>query len=152
MAGVNELDERLLRRAIDLALAAREAGQRPYGSLLAGPEGEVLVEDHNTVLADGDVSAHPELKLARWAARRLDRAAARATTLYTSCEPCEMCRGAIAQAHIGRVVFALSNAQWHALVPADVGAAAAEAPAYEGPAMFDEALRPVAGYYTETSA
>jgi tRNA(Arg) A34 adenosine deaminase TadA len=144
---MNETDQRLLRRTIDLAHAARAAGQRPYGSLLAGPGGEVLAEDRNTVLADGDITAHPELKLARWAALRLDCAQARATTLYTSCEPCEMCRGAIARAQIGRVVFALSDTQWHALVPPDVAAAADEAPVYEGPALTDEAVRPVSGYF-----
>lgn len=149
MAGVNEADERLLRRAIELAHEARAAGQRPYGSLLAGPSGEILAEDRNTVLADGDVTAHPELKLARWAARRLDPAAARTATLYTSCEPCEMCRGAIARAQIGRVVFALSDAQWRALVPAEVAAAAAQAPAYDGPALFEAARAPVAGYFPE---
>jgi tRNA(Arg) A34 adenosine deaminase TadA len=133
-----------------LAHAARAEGQRPYGSLLAGPGGEVLAECHNTVLADGDITAHPELKLARWAARELDGAQARATTLYTSCEPCEMCRGAIARAQIGRVVFALSDARWHALVPPDIAAAADEAPAYEGPALDDEAARPVSGYFEQT--
>jgi tRNA(Arg) A34 adenosine deaminase TadA len=148
---MNAVDEHLLRRAIDLALAACAAGQRPYGSLLAGPDG-VLAEDHNTVLVDGDITAHPELKLARWAAQHLDVAAARATTLYTSCEPCEMCRGAIARAGIGRVLFALSDAQWHALVPPDVAAAATDRPAYEGPALHEEARAPLVGYFTTHDA
>lgn len=145
------IDEQLLRRAIDLASAARAAGQRPYGSLLAGPNG-VLAEDHNTVLADGDITAHPELKLARWAAQHLDGAGAQATTLYTSCEPCEMCRGAIARAGIGRVVFALSDAEWQALVPPDVAAAATDGPAYEGPALHEVARGPLVGYFTEHDA
>ena len=149
---MNEIDERLLRRAIELALAARAAGQRPYGSLLAGPGGAVLAEEHNTVLADADITAHPELKLARWAARSLDPGTASATTLYTSCEPCEMCRGAIARAGIGRVVFALSDARWRALVPPDVVASHDDAAAYEGPALDCVADGPVAGYYPEAPA
>src|SRR5438876_486866 len=56
-------DERFLRRAIELAAAGRAAGDAPFGSLLVGPDGDVLVEDHNTVLSDNDISAHPELKL-----------------------------------------------------------------------------------------
>jgi tRNA(Arg) A34 adenosine deaminase TadA len=112
----------------------------------------VLAEDHNTVLADGDITAHPELKLARWAAQHLDGAAAQATTLYTSCEPCEMCRGAIARAGIGRVVFALSDAEWQALVPPDVAAAATDGPAYEGPALNEVARGPLVGYFTEHDA
>ena len=147
MGSVDHTDERYLRRAIGLALASRQAGQRPYGSLLVGPEGAILAEDHNTVLADRDITAHPELKLARWAAQRLDAPAVAATTMYTSCEPCEMCMGAIARAGIGRIVFALSDEQWHALTrPEGPGA---DPVACEGPALFEEARVPVEGYYAD---
>lgn len=136
-------DEKLLRRAIALAAAARAGGNPPFGSLLAGPDGEVLAEDHNTVLTEGDITAHPELKLARWAARELDPATAAATTMYTSCQPCGMCAGAIERSGLGRVVFALSNEQLAGLKPA-----AGNAPArLDGPALFDEARVPVEGYY-----
>jgi len=142
---VNETDEGHLRRAIALAQRARDAGEQPYGSLLVGPDGTVLREDHNTVLSDGDVTAHPELKLARWAARELDADAARATTMYTSCEPCPMCATVIARSGLGRVVFALSAAQHDALHP---GGAAAPQAVYEGPALHEEARVPVAGYHS----
>jgi tRNA(Arg) A34 adenosine deaminase TadA len=55
-----EADEHNLRRAIELAAAARAAGDMPFGSLLVGPAGEVLAEDRNTVHSDRDVTAHPE--------------------------------------------------------------------------------------------
>lgn len=145
---MNARDERCLRRAIGLALASRAAGQRPYGALLVGSAGETLAEDHNTVLLDGDITAHPELKLARWAAQHLDAPAIRATTMYTSCEPCEMCAGAIERAGIGRVVFALSDEQWQALTRETAAGAVSGAPVYEGPALFDEARAAVEGYYT----
>jgi tRNA(Arg) A34 adenosine deaminase TadA len=143
---MDDIDEQYLRRAIGLALAARGAGQRPYGAMLVGPAGEVLAEDHNTVLGDRDITAHPELKLARWAAQRLDAEAVRSTTMYTSCQPCDMCVGAIARAGIGRVVFALSDEQWHVLTRAGVGSPALDAAAYEGPALFDEWRVPIDGY------
>jgi tRNA(Arg) A34 adenosine deaminase TadA len=136
-------DEKLLRRAIELAAAARAAGNPPFGSLLAGPDGAVLVEDRNTTVADADITAHPELKLARWAARQLDPATAAATTMYTSCQPCGMCAGAIERSGLGRVVFALSNEQLTGLKPAATGAGVR----LEGPALFDEARVPVEGYY-----
>ena len=106
-----EADEHNFRRAIELAAAARAAGDMPFGSLLLGPAGEVLAEDRNTVHSDRDITAHPELKLARWAGRELTAEVARDTTMYTSCEPCPMCRGAIARSGLGRVVFALSGEQ-----------------------------------------
>ena len=89
----------------------------PFGSLLAGPAGEVLAEDRNTVVTEQDITAHPELKLARWAARQLDRDVARQVTMYRSCQPCPMCRGAIARSGLGRVVFALSGEQLQELKP-----------------------------------
>jgi tRNA(Arg) A34 adenosine deaminase TadA len=144
---MNETDVQHLRRAVALAVQARAAGEQPYGSLLVGPEGDVLAEDHNTVSSDRDVTAHPELKLARWAAAQLTADAARATTLYTSCEPCAMCANVIARARIGRVVFALSGEQLARLKPAGAVAPDAWTPDREGPALFDEARRPIDGYY-----
>ena len=144
---MNETDETHLRRAIALAQLARDSGQQPFGSLLVGPGGAVLGEDHNTVLSDRDVTAHPELKLARWAARELDAEAARATTLYTSCEPCGMCANVIARAGLGRVVFALSSDQLSALKPPGEVAPDAAQAVYVGPLLHDEAQIPVAGYY-----
>jgi tRNA(Arg) A34 adenosine deaminase TadA len=145
---VTDADERHLRRAIELAIAARAAGDMPFGSLLVGLDGDVLAEDRNTVVSERDITAHPELKLARWAARRLEPGTARGTTMYTSCEPCPMCRGAISRSGLGRVVFALSGEQLGELrPPGAVGPDAAEV-AYHGPALFPEARVPIDGYYT----
>jgi tRNA(Arg) A34 adenosine deaminase TadA len=58
-----------------------------------------------------------DMPFARWAGRELGADAARATTMYTSCEPCPMCSGAIARSGLGRVVFALSGAQLAELRP-----------------------------------
>ncbi|WP_214413296.1 nucleoside deaminase [Sphaerisporangium fuscum] len=136
-------EEQLLRRAIELAAKSRAGGNPPFGSLLAGPDGEVLIEEHNTSLSDDDITAHPELKLARWAARELDPATAAATTMYTSCQPCGMCQGAIERSGLGRVVFALSGEQLATLKPP----ATASGVRLDGPALFDEARVPVEGYY-----
>lgn len=136
-------EERHLRGAIELAAKSRAGGNPPFGSLLVGPDGTVLAEDHNTSVSDGDITAHPELKLARWAARELDPDTAAATTMFTSCQPCGMCTGAIERSGLGRVVFALSTEQLNGLksvaATADVRMA--------GPALFDEARIPVEGYY-----
>ncbi|GAA3579623.1 nucleoside deaminase [Nonomuraea rosea] len=136
-------EETLLRRAIELAAEARAGGNPPFGSLLAGPDGQVLAEERNTTLTDADISAHPELKLARWAARELDPATAAGTTMYTSCQPCGMCTGAIQRSGLGRVVFALSNEQLDGLKP---GGGWPQVP-LDGPALYEEARAPVEGYY-----
>ncbi|MBN8868148.1 MAG: nucleoside deaminase [Solirubrobacterales bacterium] len=103
-------DERWLRRAIELSEDARAAGDQPFGSLLVGPDGELLAEALNTVVTDDDVSAHPELKIAVWAGQNLDRERAAGSTMYTSCENCAMCSAAMVWSGLGALVFALSGA------------------------------------------
>jgi len=149
---VNERDEAFLRRAIELAARAGQAGERPFGSLLVAADGTVLVEDHNTVNSERDISAHPELKLARWAARELTPDTAATVTMYTSCQPCGMCATAIETAGLGRVVFALSADQFFALVPAG---SARRPVRYDGPALLAEASEPVRRHhptFTESPA
>jgi tRNA(Arg) A34 adenosine deaminase TadA len=146
---MTEADQRHLRRAIALAAEARAAGNMPFGSLLVGPEGGVLVEDRNTVVTSNDITAHPELKTALWASRNLEPGVAARTTMYTSTEPCAMCRGAIARSGLGRVVFALSGEQFAGLKPSRSPSPDAAEVSYEGPALFDEARVPIDGYYVE---
>ena len=137
------MNEEHLRRAIALAAEARHNGNPPFGSLLAGPDGAVLAEERNSSLTDDDITAHPELKLARWAARELDAETAAKTTMYTSCEPCGMCAGAVARSGIGRVVFALATSQLNGL---KTSGGFPEVPT-DGPYLYDEAKVPVEGYY-----
>ncbi|MFJ9691194.1 nucleoside deaminase [Kitasatospora sp. NPDC101183] len=141
---ITTADETLLRRAVAVAAAAIAEGDAPYGSLLAAADGTVLAEAHNTVRRDEDITAHPELKLARWAARVLAPGAAASTTLYTSCQPCGMCAGALLRSGIGRVVYALSTDQLVALNPESGAWKPVE---HEGPALFEEARLPIEAYY-----
>ncbi|MDX8033452.1 nucleoside deaminase, partial [Lentzea sp. BCCO 10_0856] len=137
------MNEGHLRRAIALAAEARAGGNPPFGSLLVGPDGAVLAEERNSCLTDNDITAHPELKLARWAARSLDADTAAGTTMYTSCEPCGMCAGALARSGIGHVVFALAGSQLNGL---KTSGGFTDVPT-DGPHLYDEAKVPVEGYY-----
>lgn len=140
---MSNAEEDFLRRAIALAAAARESGNPPFGSILVGPDGSVVAEDNNTSITDNDISAHPELKLAKWAARELSPEDAAKTTMYTSCQPCGMCTGAIERSGLGRVVYALSGDQLNGLKPGGGFAPVVQ----EGPALYDEASAVVEGYY-----
>ena len=140
---ITTADEALLRRAIAIAAHAITLGDAPYGSLLADADGAILIEAHNTVKRDNDISAHPELKLARWAARELEPEAAARTTMYTSCQPCEMCTGGIARSGLGRVVYALATRQYTELNPGSGWPVVPQ----EGPALFAEARVPIEAYY-----
>ncbi len=99
-------DEALLRRAFEVARGSREAGDHPFGSVLADADGHLLIEQGNGYASEGrDRTAHAERLLASRAARAYDLAFLARCTLYTSAEPCAMCAGAIYWAGIGRVVY-----------------------------------------------
>ena len=114
---MNDADVRHLRRAVELARLAREHGNHPFGSVLVGAGGETLAEHENVVVTSRDETGHPELTLVRWASRHLTPDARGAATVYTSCEHCPMCATATYWAGIGRIVFALSAAQFRELLP-----------------------------------
>ncbi|MEU1802573.1 nucleoside deaminase [Streptomyces sp. NPDC019937] len=103
-------DLRHLRRCVELATEALEAGDEPFGSVLVAADGTVLAEDHNRV-AGGDHTRHPEFALARWAAGRLTPAERAAATVYTSGEHCPMCAAAHGWVGLGRIVYASSSEQ-----------------------------------------
>jgi tRNA(Arg) A34 adenosine deaminase TadA len=107
---VNDVDLEHLRRAVDLAEIALEAGEEPYGSVLVGADGTVLMEDHNRT-SGGDQTRHPEFELARWAANHLAPADRATATVYTSGEHCAMCSAAHGWVGLGRIVYAVSSAQ-----------------------------------------
>ena len=144
---MDDSDERHLSRAVELAVEARANGNPPFGSLLVNGRGEVVAEERNTTLTDRDITAHPELKLARWAAMELPETVTRTLTMFTSCEPCPMCANAIARAQLARVVFALSNDQLQALKPADFANPDSAEVSYDGPALGEQARAAVDGYY-----
>jgi tRNA(Arg) A34 adenosine deaminase TadA len=106
----SEQDQRLLRKAIAVSRRARDNGNHPFGSLLASPDGEVLVEAENSVVTTGDATGHAETNLIRLASVQLSYEAMAAATVYTSCEPCAMCAGAMYWGGINRMVYAMSEA------------------------------------------
>ena len=106
---ITDDDEPLLAAAIEVAAAARERGNHPFGALLTDPLGAVVETAENSVVTERDVTGHAETNLVRLASRRFTRDELQRYTLYTSTEPCAMCAGAIYWAGIGRVVFALAE-------------------------------------------
>jgi tRNA(Arg) A34 adenosine deaminase TadA len=109
-------DEQYLRRALELAREAAADGNTPFGSLLVHDD-QVVAESTNTTLTDDDITAHPELKLARWAAQELTPEERRETTMYTSTYPCMMCSGAVAYSGLGRLVYSVDGETASTLAP-----------------------------------
>ena len=99
-----------LDRCVELARAALEAGEEPFGSVLVDGDGRVRAEDINRT-SGGDHTRHPEFALARWAADNLSPEQRAAATVHTSGEHCPMCAAAHGWVGLGRIVYAASSGQ-----------------------------------------
>lgn len=108
---ITETDLAHLRRCVDLASEAVDAGDEPFGSVLVGADGTVLAEDRNRIHTSGDGTRHPEFTLARWAAENMEPEERPGATVYTSGEHCPMCAAAHGWVGLGRIVYASSSEQ-----------------------------------------
>lgn len=108
---VTEADLPHLRRCVELAAEAVEAGDFPFGSVLVAADGAVLAEDRNREVSMGDATRHPEFELARWAAENMTARERAAATVYTSGGHCPMCASAHGWVGLGRIVYATSSEQ-----------------------------------------
>jgi len=104
-------DEALMRRTYDVARQALAEGSHPFGAILVGPDGAVLMEQGNGYLPLHDMTAHAERVLMTRASQKWAPDFLQACTLYSSAEPCAMCAGAAYWAGVGRVVYGLSEAR-----------------------------------------
>lgn len=95
----------LMRRAIALALENVRTGGGPFGALLV-QDSQVIAEGANQVTLTNDPTAHAEVVAIRAACRALGTFQLTGCDLYTTCEPCPMCLGAIYWARPARVFFA----------------------------------------------
>jgi tRNA(Arg) A34 adenosine deaminase TadA len=109
--GVAPEDLPYLRRCVELAAQAVDAGDHPFGSVLVAADGQVLAEDRNRENTMGDATRHPEFELARWAAANMTAAGRAAATVFTSGEHCPMCSAAHAWTGLGRIVYVSSSEQ-----------------------------------------
>ena len=100
-----------LRRCVELATEAVDAGDFPFGSVLVAGDGRVLAEDRNRENSAGDATRHPEIDLARWAAAHMTAGERAAATVFTSGEHCPMCSAAHAWVGLGRIVDVSSSEQ-----------------------------------------
>ncbi|WOD41806.1 nucleoside deaminase [Nodosilinea sp. E11] len=115
MSKVSEQDLGHLRRAIALSQSAREAGNCPFGAVLADGSGQVLAEAENNQITERDCTGHAETVLLRQMEKGLSLNTLKDCTLYASTEPCPMCAGAIFWSGIGRVVYALGSDRFYSL-------------------------------------
>lgn len=104
-----------MRRALDLAAIAAEAGEVPVGAVITRGE-EVIAEARNSMRGSLDPTAHAEMVAIRHAATRLGEARLDGCTLWVTLEPCAMCAAAIALSRIAALRFAAEDPKGGAVV------------------------------------
>ena len=97
-----------MRRALELARKAAEAGEVPVGAVVV-TQGEIVGEGHNLTRITNDPTAHAEIVAIRRAADSLGRDRLEDCELFVTLEPCAMCAGAIAHARLARVTYGASD-------------------------------------------
>ena len=106
---MKERDRELMARAIELAQAGVEQNLGgPFGCVIAR-EGRIVGEGNNQVTSTNDPTAHAEVVAIRNACRELDTFQLDGCIVYTSCEPCPMCLGAIYWARAEHIYIACNR-------------------------------------------
>ena len=95
----------LMRRAIELSKKSVETGGGPFGAVIA-KDGTIVAEASNCVTLNCDPTAHAEVMAIRNAAKVLGTFDLSGCEIFTSCEPCPMCLGAIYWAHLDKIYYA----------------------------------------------
>lgn len=102
-------DERFLREAIRLSALAVEHGNEPFGAVLV-KDGRIVATNENQIYSKTDPTEHAELGLIRRFCQESGITDLSEYTLYSSCEPCFMCSGALVWTNLGTLVYAAGNA------------------------------------------
>ena len=93
-----------MREAIRLASESVRNGGGPFGAVIV-KDGEIIAGSSNSVTIDNDPTAHAEVNTIRQACRKLGTFDLSDCVIYTSCEPCPMCLGAIYWAHLKCIYY-----------------------------------------------
>jgi len=96
-------------KAIALSVENIKRGGGPFGAIIV-KGGKIVATGVNRVTANTDPTAHAEVNVIRKAAKKLGTYDLTGCDIYTSCEPCPMCLGAIYWAHLDKIYFGNSKA------------------------------------------
>ncbi|RLD46433.1 MAG: nucleoside deaminase [Bacteroidetes bacterium] len=97
--------ENFMRKAINLSIESVKNGGGPFGAVIV-KKGKIIAEASNSVAKNNDPTAHAEVNAIRIATQKLNNFDLSGCEIYSSCEPCPMCLGAIYWAKIDKLYFA----------------------------------------------
>lgn len=102
------MDSEFMKEAIEVAKKAVEHGNEPFGAVLV-KNGEIVYKNENQIYTNGDFTEHAEIGLIRRFTQKTGITDLSEYTLYSSCEPCYMCSGAMVWAKLGKLVYGASD-------------------------------------------
>jgi tRNA(Arg) A34 adenosine deaminase TadA len=102
------MNKDFMREAIRLALENVNNGGGPFGAVIV-KDGKIIATGVNRVTANNDPTAHAEVCAIRSACQALGTFVLEGCDIYSTCEPCPMCLGAIYWAHIDRLYYACNK-------------------------------------------
>lgn len=111
----SEGDETFMREAIRLSRLAAEHGNEPFGAVLV-KDGKIVFSNENQIYTKHDPTFHGEAGLIREFCAQTAITDLHEYTLYSSCEPCFMCSGAMVWVKLGRLVYGVSNMELEAIL------------------------------------
>lgn len=109
-------DEKYMKSAIELSRSAVIHGNEPFGAVLVDKNGEIVYSNENQIYTKHDPTFHGESGLIRLFCAETGITDLSEYTLYTSCEPCFMCSGAMVWTKLGRLVYGASNIELEAIL------------------------------------
>ena len=108
-------DEVFMKKAIELSRLAVEHGNEPFGAVLV-KDNEIVFTNENQIYTKHDPTFHGEAGLIREFCEKTGITDLREYTMYSSCEPCFMCSGAMVWVKLGRLVYGASNSDLEAIL------------------------------------
>ena len=103
-----DYQNKFMRKAIALSVENIKNGGGPFGAVIV-KDGKIIATGVNRVTATTDPTAHAEVNVIRKAAKKLGTFDLAGCDIYTSCEPCPMCLGAIYWAHLDKMYYGNSK-------------------------------------------
>jgi tRNA(Arg) A34 adenosine deaminase TadA len=148
-------DEFFMAKALEQARLAVQQGNHPVGCVLV-KDGRLVASAQNTVITDKTITHHAEMNIINKVCRDLNLKSLEGFTLYSSCEPCPMCTGAMIFTKISAVVYGASQKYVATLVPGHSAVGIREitnlfdkGPEVRGPVLKEENERLLLDYVTE---
>uniref|UniRef100_A0A7S2TTV5 CMP/dCMP-type deaminase domain-containing protein n=1 Tax=Lotharella oceanica TaxID=641309 RepID=A0A7S2TTV5_9EUKA len=110
MASVQTVEKKSAKKYMDIAVQEAQEGVKrgeggPFGAVIVDSKGEVVARAHNMVLQTNDPTAHAEVTCIRKASAKLGKFDLSDCKIYSTCEPCPMCFGAIHWAKLPVCVY-----------------------------------------------